>query len=155
MQPLNLGKEKALEKILHYCAYQERCHAEVREKLYSFGLYKEQVEELISYLIAENYLNEERFAMAFAGGKFRMKSWGRIKIRYELKQLQVSEYCIKKALTEIDEEEYLEKLKKLFIEKSQKLPTEKNHFTRNKKIMSYLQQKGYESFLIHNLLKEF
>jgi regulatory protein len=95
MQPLNIGKEKALDKIVNYCSYQERSHTEVREKLFSFGLYKEQVEELITYLIGENYLNEERYAIAFAGGKFRMKGWGRIKIRYALKQHRISEFCIK------------------------------------------------------------
>lgn len=153
MQPLNIGKEKALEKILKYCSYQERCHSEVREKLFGFGLYKEQVEELIIYLIGENYLNEERYAIAFAGGKFRMKSWGRIKIKYELKLRQISDFCIKKALVQINEEEYLEKLRKLFLEKYQTLVHEKNKFIRNKKIFSYLQQKGYESSLINELLK--
>lgn len=154
MQPLNIGTEKALEKIIKYCAYQERSHVEVKEKLFSYGLYKEQVEELISQLIAENYLNEERYAIAFAGGKFRMKYWGRIKIKYELKQHQVSEYCIKKALSQIDEDQYLERLKKLFADKTTSLKQEKNNFVKKRKIMAYLQQKGYESSLINELLKE-
>ena len=154
MQPLNIGTEKALEKILKYCNYQERNHMEVREKLFSYGLYKEQVEELISQLIAENHLNEERYAIAFVGGKFRMKSWGRIKIRYELKKHQVSDYCIKKALSQIDEDQYLDRMNKLFTEKATALRQEKNFFVKKKKIMSYLQQKGYESSLISDLLKE-
>ena len=154
MQPLNIGKEKALDKIVNYCSYQERSHSEVREKLFSFGLYKEQVEELITYLIGENYLNEGRYAMAFAGGKFRMKGWGRIKIRYALKQHRISEFCIKNAIATIDEKEYLEKLKKLFSEKISQLSKEKNLFVRNKKLMGYLQQKGYEASLINDLLKE-
>ena len=83
-----------------------------------------------------------------------MKSWGRIKIRYTLKQQQVSDYCIKKALSQIDEDEYLEKLKNLFINKKNSLSKEKNIFIKNKKIMNYLQQKGYESSLINHLLKE-
>src|SRR6187401_2447386 len=98
MQQKNIGTEKALQKIKHYCAYQERSHYEVKEKLYSFGLYKNEVELLLSQLVEENYLNEERYAIAFAGGKFRIKQWGRVKIKYELKQKQVSEYSIKKAL---------------------------------------------------------
>ncbi|HRD43896.1 MAG TPA: RecX family transcriptional regulator, partial [Ferruginibacter sp.] len=106
MYRLNIGKEKAWQKIKHYCAYQERSHKEVKEKLYGFGLYKAEVELLLTQLIEENYLNEERFATAFAGGKFRMKQWGRQKIKYELKQKQVSDYCIKKALAAIDGEQY-------------------------------------------------
>ena len=69
MRPLNIGTEKALEKIKQYCAYQERCHSEVRNKLYGFGLNSEEIETIISTLIQENFLNEERFALAYAGGK--------------------------------------------------------------------------------------
>src|SRR5437763_6468704 len=108
-----IGKEQALQKLKHYWGYQERSHVEAREKLYSFGLYKQEVEECISRLIEEDYLNEERFAMAYAGGKFRMKNWGRKKIYYGLKEKQVSEYNIKKAMKEIDEEAYEKKLKEL------------------------------------------
>src|SRR5690606_12644137 len=104
---------QALQKIKHYCAYQERCHNEVKDKLYGFGLHKNEVEKIISTLIEENYLNEERFAIQFAGGHFRTKSWGRVKIKYELKLRQVSDYCIKKALQQIEEEEYLKTLGKL------------------------------------------
>src|ERR1700740_2162465 len=98
----SLTKEQALQKARHFCGYQERHHREVKEKLYGFGLYKNDVEELLSKLIEENYLNEERFAIQFAGGRFRIKQWGRVKIKYALKQKQVSEYCIKKALKAID-----------------------------------------------------
>ena len=80
-----LTKEQGLEKIKPYCAYQERCHREVKEKLYSYGLRKAEVEEILSFLIEENYLNEERFAVQFAGGKFRIKQWGKKKIQYEFK----------------------------------------------------------------------
>src|SRR6476661_8147393 len=108
-----LSKEQALQKAKHYCGYQERSHFEAKEKLYSFGLHKQDVELVLSQLIEENYLNEERFAVRFASGKFSLKHWGRIKIKYELKQKQVSEYCIKAALEEIDEEEYKNSLMKL------------------------------------------
>lgn len=148
MRPLNIGTEKAFRKIRHYCAYQERNHAETKEKLHRFGLYKAEVEELLSRLIEENYLNEERFAIAFAGGKFRMKQWGKVKIRYALKQKQVSEYCIKKALSEIGEEDYEKTFNKLVNEKLESLRSEKNIFIKKRKLQQYLLQKGFEGQLI-------
>jgi regulatory protein len=152
-QPLNIGTEKALQKIKHYCGYQERNHFEVKEKLYSFGLYKDQVDSLISTLIEENYLNEERYALAFAGGKFRMKDWGRMKIKFELKKHQVSDYCIKKALASIDELLYQEKMEKLAAAKLKTLKSEKNIFIKKRKLQLYLTQKGYESMLINEYLQ--
>ena len=95
--------EQALQKLKHYCAYQERCHSEVKEKLYSLGVWKKDQDQMIATMIEEGYLNEERFAIAFASGRFKIKHWGRVKIKYELKQKQVSEYCIKKALKQIEE----------------------------------------------------
>ena len=153
MQPKNIGIERALQKIKHFCSYQERSHLEVKEKLYSFGLYKEETESLLSQLIEENYLNEERFAIAFAGGKFRIRQWGRIKIQYELKQRQVSTYCIRAGLASIDMDEYDKTMQKLFEEKKSMLRSEKNIHTKKQKIRAYLQQKGFESELISNLLK--
>ena len=144
----NIGTEKALQKIKHFCAYQERSHAETREKLYSFGLYKQEVEQLISQLIEEDYLNEERFAIAFAGGKFRMKQWGRVKIKYELQQKKVSAYCLKKALASINEDDYLACLEKLAAGKLGSLRSEKNIFTKKTKLRNYLLQKGYEPALV-------
>ena len=148
----HISKEQAFQKAKHYCAYQERCHSEVKEKLYGFGLRKIEVEELLSKLIEEDYLNEERFAALFAGGRFRLKKWGRVKIKYELKQKQVSEYCIKKGLKVIDDADYMQTIQKLFDLKSKELKHEKNHFIKKKKIQDYLLQKGYESELIRNLL---
>jgi regulatory protein len=146
-----LSKEQALQKLKHYCGYQERSHSEVKEKLYSLGVWKKDHDEIISTLIEENYLNEERFAMAFAGGKFRMKQWGRVKIRYELQQKKVSEYSIKKALKQISEEEYLSTLKKLADVKYNSLKGEQ-YLVRKKKTMDYLMQKGYEPGLIQSVL---
>ncbi len=148
-----LTKEQALQKAKHYCGYQERCHKEVKEKLYSLGLYKQQVEECISQLIEENYLNEERFAQQFAGGKFRMKQWGRVKIKYELKQKNVSEYCIKKGMKEIDETDYEKTLQKLAQEKWNTVKSEKNVFIKLRKTQDYLMQKGYEHELIKQALQ--
>ena len=140
-----LSPEQALQKARHYCGYQERCHQEVQEKLYSFGLRKPQVETAIATLIEENYLNEERFAMQFAGGHFRLKQWGKIRIRYQLKQKQVSEYCIKKALAAIDEDEYERALARLLEQKWEKLAEESNFLLRKRRLQEYLLQKGYES----------
>lgn len=148
----SLSKEQALQKLKHYCGYQERCHQEVKEKLYSFGLHKNEVEELISTLIEENYLNEERFAVQYAGGKFRMNEWGRVKIRHALQQKQVSEYCIKKGLKEIDDEDYLRTLQKL-TEVKWKLLKEKNVVVKKQKLQAYLLQKGFEVMLINDVIK--
>jgi len=141
----SLSPEQALQKARHYCGYQERCHSEVMEKLYSFGLRKPQVEAALATLIEENYLNEERFAVQFAGGHFRLKHWGRVRIRYQLKQKQVSEYCIKKALAGIDEAEYERTLGRLAGEKWEKLADEANIHIRRRKLQEYLLQKGYEA----------
>ena len=150
----NIGTQKAFEKIKYYCAYQERSHAEVKKKLYCFGLYKNEVELLMSQLIEENYLNEERFAMAFAGGKFRIKQWGKIKIKYELKQRQVSDYSIKKALAAISDDDYEKTLQKLAEEKLVTLKSEKNIFTKKSKLQNYLVGKGYEFNLVAGVLKD-
>ena len=149
-----LSKEQALPKIKQYCTYQERCHAEVKEKLYAFGLYKKDVEQLMSQLIEENYLNEERFAIQYAGGKFRMNQWGRIKIKYALKQKQVSDYCIKKALKEINESDYKKTLQKLAEQKLKTLKGEKNIFIKKKRLQDYLLQKGYEGELVREVVNE-
>jgi regulatory protein len=144
--------EQSLPKIKQYCAYQERCHAEVRDKLYSFGLHKNEVEEIISTLIIENYLNEERFAIHFAGGKFRMKQWGKIKIKQALQFKQVSDYCIRKALKEIDSKEYENTFHKLVEQKLKTLKSEKNIFTRKRKLQDFLLQKGFESSMIREVV---
>jgi regulatory protein len=146
------SKEEALQKAKQYCAYQERCHSEVKEKLYSFGMNKKEVDELLSELISDNYLNEERFAILYAGGKFRIKQWGKVKIKYSLKQKQISEYCIKKALAAIDERDYTKTLEKLFEQKLKTLKAEKNIFTKKRKLQDHLMQKGFETSVISKLI---
>jgi len=140
-----LTKEQAIQKLKHFCGYQERCHLEVREKLYDLGVSNTLHDEIVSTLIEENYLNEERFAVAFVGGKFRVKQWGRVKIKHELKQKQVSEYNIRKAMKEIDEQDYYNTLRKLYEEKWNSLKGEKNRFIKLSKTRNYLLQKGFES----------
>ena len=131
--------------IYHYCTYQERCHAEVRNKLYELGCTTPEVEEHISLLIETGLLNEERYARAFARGRFRMKQWGKQKIIQHLKQNRISDYCIKKALTEIDPEEYLHTTQALADKKWQELKKERNAHIRKGKVYRYLLQKGYGS----------
>ena len=142
-------KEQAYQKLKHYCAYQDRCHSEVKAKAYSLGIRKTDVEELTSKLIEEGCLNEERFARSFAGGKFRMKQWGRIKIRAELKKKQVSNYCIIAALDEIDDLSYKEVLHKMAVKKWNTITgAGTNLFVKMTKTRDYLLQRGYESGLV-------
>ena len=150
---LHMTKDQALQKLKHYCGYQERSHREVKEKLYSFKLRKQVVEECIAQLIEEDYLNEERFAIQFAGGKFRMLNWGRNKIVHELKQRGVSQYCINKGLKEIDDEAYYQAVHKLAERKWALLQKGETNATRQQKTRLYLMQKGYESAYIEPALK--
>ncbi len=149
-----LTPQQALPKLKQYCAYQERCHSEVKEKLYSYGVFRNDAEEIISKLIEENYLNEERFAIHFAGGKFRIKQWGKVKIKYELKQKAVSEYCIKKALKAIDDAEYKKVLYKLAALKLKTLKGEKNIFIKKRKLQDHLLQKGFETDLVRSVVQD-
>jgi len=146
-QQEQLTPGQALPKIKQYCAYQERSHSEIKDKLYGFGLRKNEVEEILATLIEENYCNEERFAEQFAGGKFRMKQWGRIKIRRALQEKRVSEFSIKKALLQIDGDEYEKTIGKLAEAKWKSLSRERNIFMKMAKARDYLLQKGFESDL--------
>src|SRR6187200_1569942 len=146
-----LTKEQALQKLKHYCTYQERSHYEVKQKLYELGVRTNDHDEIIASLIDEDYLNEERFAIQFAGGKFRMKQWGKKKILYALREKKVSDYSIKKALAEINEDDYLVVLKKLAEEKYNLLKDEQ-HMDRKKKTIDHLIQKGYEYENVNNAL---
>lgn len=139
--------EEAPILIRRYCALQERCHSEVRTKLLNHGIYGDLLDEIISGLIVENYLDEERFAKLFAGGKFRIKKWGKNKIIKELKQKQVSEYSIREALKEIDDETYLNTLQDL-ASKKDRTSKYKNKFDRLNKLTSFLMGKGYEYPLV-------
>lgn len=139
--------------ILHYCKYQERCHGEVRNKLYELGFGKTDVEYQISELISAGVLNEERFARAFARGKWRMLKWGRVKITQQLKAKKVSDYCIKKGLSEIDGEEYEAILMKIAEKKAEELKKERNIRAKMAKMQRFLLQKGYEQDLVKYALE--
>ncbi|OSZ82540.1 hypothetical protein CAP35_04525 [Chitinophagaceae bacterium IBVUCB1] len=140
--------------IYRYCNYQLRSHQEARNKLYELGCKTQEVEELIAELIEKGLLNEEAYARAIARGKFRMKQWGRVKIVQQLKLQKVSDYNIKKALTEIDGDEYYATLQKLAAKKWAELKSEKQPPIRKNKTYRYLAQKGYEGGLISDVLKE-
>ena len=146
-QETNIKKKysptEALAKILRYCAYQERSHKEVKTKLYGYGLYASQVDEIISQLITNGFLNEERFAKAFAGGKFRIKKWGRMKIKNELEFLGLTKNCIQSGLKEIEPSDYTKTLKNL-IKKKSALIKEENLFKKRDKVARFVIAKGYE-----------
>ena len=142
-----LTPKQAFVKLAKFCAYQERCHDEVTQKLREYGVYGDDAKMVIFQLIEQNFLNEERFARAFAGGKFRTKKWGRVKITLELKARNISTYCIRKAMEEISDTDYLKTMHQLLVVKS-KTVKDKNALMRNKKIATYLLQKGYESTLV-------
>jgi regulatory protein len=146
-----LNDEQALERMKNYCAYQERCHAEIKNKLISLGVYGDRIEQITSDLIAENFLNETRFAQTYARSKFNYNSWGRIKISNSLRMKQVSSYNINLALKEINEEIYCKVLDKLIEEKSIQLKDKMNWKTN---LYQQLLSKGYEQNLIRDRLEK-
>ncbi|SRR5690606_35379224 len=142
------------KKAERFCAYQERCHKEVVQKLYDLNAQKEEIDEIIVHLIEHNFLNEERFAQSFARGKHSIKKYGKIRITNELKFRNISSYNIKKALKEISDPIY----EKTFSELSEKAwhsITEKNPIKKKKKFCDYLLRKGYESDLVYQAWRNF
>ena len=148
-----ISQDEALQKLQRYCAYQDRCHQEVRSKLLKLGIYGDELEEIIVSLIEEKFLDEERFARSFARGKFRIKQWGRLRIVRELKRKDISAYCLKKALEEIEEEKYLSTLREV-IDKKDRLLRETNPFKRKQKLAQHAIRRGYEPALVWAVLKE-
>lgn len=138
--------------IYRYCKYQERCHSEVRSKLIELEIYGAALEEQIALLIEANTINEERYARAYVRGHFRIKRWGRKKIVQQLKIKKVSDYCIKKGLSEIDGAEYIDTLQKICAKKVAELAKERNIFIRKAKLQRFLLQKGYEQDLIKDAI---
>jgi regulatory protein len=147
-----LDKSAALSKLQRYCAYQERCHDEVRSKLLELGVYGDTLEEVIADLITDNYLNEERFATQYTLGKFNIKRWGKIKIKQELKSRHISDYSIRQAFAKLYDDEYKATLLHI-LRKKDTLLTEENTFIRKQKLFAYALQKGFESALIQQQLE--
>jgi len=148
-----LSSEEAKIKLHTYCAYQERSHQEVRRKLDSLGVYGDPAEQIIADLITAGYLNEERFAKAFAGGKFRIKGWGRLRIQRELESHGVTKFCIRTGMQEIGEEDYQKTLDKL-LRKKAALLTDDAPIVKRDKLARYAISKGYESDLVWKLIDD-
>lgn len=144
--------KEALLKLEHFCAYQERCHAEVIAKLYSLKMTSDEIDFIVVQLIENNFLNETRFACSFARGKHRIKSWGKIRITNELKARQISSTIITIALKEISPEEY-ETTFNLLSERSWNAISEKNVLKKRKKFCDYMLRRGYESNLVYDKVK--
>ncbi len=144
--------EQAKDKLERYCAYQERCHFDVKKKLWDLGFWGDWAESVIEHLIDENFLSEERYVCSFVRSKFIYKKWGRRKILMKLKEKRVSQRLIDHGFKEIDEADYLATLDTL-IEKKRKLIREENPFKKNQKLANYLIQKGYEIGLIWKKIK--
>ena len=141
------------EKIYRYCAYQERCHLEVRNKLYELGAGSTDIDEIISELINEGFLNEERFAKAFSGGKFRLKRWGRNKIIQALEAKGLTQNCIKAGLAEIPNDDYLNTIDVVMMKKLNTV-IEPNLFVKRERVANYLIQKGFEPEMVWTIIKE-
>ena len=141
------------QKLEYYCAYQERCHQEVVQKLYDLKISTDSHDEIIVHLITHNFLNEERFAKAFARGKHSIKKWGRIRIVNELKFRKISDHNIKVALQEIDDEAYEIAFQNL-AQHQWEICSEKNNLKKKKKVADYLFRKGYERELVYDFLNQ-
>jgi regulatory protein len=133
---------QAWEVMKHWCAWSERCHYDCAQKLRQHGLNAAETDTLLARLVEENYLNEERYAVQFAGGHFRLKKWGRRKIEMALRQKQVSDYCIRKAMAQLEDEPYQQNLQKLAATKW-KAAAAKTPAQRWFAVKRHLLQKGY------------
>lgn len=151
-QHITISKE-IIRKLEYYCAYQERCHDEVAEKLRSYTMTPQEIDLVVVHLIQNNFLNEERFACSFARGKHRIKFWGKIRIVNELKFRHISKHNIEKALKEFSEDEYLETFHKLAQNHWENM-RENNIIKKRKKFCDFLLRKGFESGLIYEKVKE-
>lgn len=145
--------KEAIQKMEHFCAYQERCHDEVTSKLWSMKLNSSEIDEIIVHLIEHNFLNESRFACSFARGKHRIKHWGKIRINNELKRRHINQTLINIALKEITPEEYAETFHSL-AERHWEAIREKNILKKRKKFCDFLLRRGFESNLIYDKAKE-
>ena len=145
--------EEATRAAEHFCAYQERCHQDVERKLKKIGMIDDAIDQIIPHLLQHNFLNETRFAKVFAGGKFRIKKWGRVRIVRELKMRGLNKRTIDLGLAEIPDGDYLKTFDTLSRKRNDQL-TETNKFKRRKKLADYLLYRGWESHLVYAKAKE-
>ena len=149
----NYTPNEAKLKIEIFCNYQERCHKEVRDKLYTFGLSAQDIEEIMAYVVQKGMINEERFAKAYAGGKFRMQKWGKLKIKNELEFMGLTKNCIQRGLKEIEAGDYSKTLKAL-IKKKASESKEENPFKKRDKVARFAIGKGYEPDMVWECVKD-
>lgn len=148
----SVSQIEALQRLQKYCAYQDRCHQEARSKLIQLGIFGDALEEIISELISDGFLNESRFARSFVRGKFRQNHWGRQRIILELKKRNVSEYCIREGLQEISEKEYTETLREV-LDKKNNLLKEDDSYKRRTKLAQFAIRRGFEAELVWECVK--
>ncbi len=145
--------QEATKKMEHYCAYQERCHQDVRQKLEGMHMIPEAIDVIIVHLLEHNFLNEARFAKTFVSGKFRIKRWGRHRLTFELKKKDISKVNINQALKTIENGEYIEVFNDLAEKKANSIK-ESNKFKKRKKLIDYLLYRGWESYLVYEKANE-
>ena len=145
--------EEALSKLQKYCSYQDRCHKEVEQKLKTMRMIPEASDQIIMALIHGDYLNEERFTLAFVRGKFKIKKWGRHRLTSELKQRNISKYLIDKALKQISEVAYKATFETLVHKKVASL-TGVSAFKNKKKLADYLLYRGWESSMVYEKVNQ-
>ena len=145
--------QEATRKLEHYCAYQERCHQEVRKKLKSMHMIPEVIDVIVVHLLEHNFLNEERFAKTYVSGKFRIKAWGRRRLTFELKKKDIGKVNINQALAEIENTEYIEVFNAL-AEKRANSITETNIYKKKQKLIDYLLYRGWETHLVYEKARE-
>lgn len=145
--------DEAKKKLEYYCAYQERCHKEVAQKLKDMYMIPEAIDVIIVHLLEHNFLSEERYTKAFVSGKLKIKKWGKRRLVLELKRKNISKNNINQALTEIDEKEYIDIFNDL-AEKRFNSIKEKNKYKKRKKLADYLLYRGWESFLVYDKVNE-
>lgn len=143
------------QSIARYCAYQERSQKEVIQKLREIGCNQDETGYYIVWLIEENFINEERFASAYVRGKFNQKGWGKQKILRGLNKHDVSEYIMRTALSEISDHDYNSKAQKLIEKKINSLGSSNMTYQMSQKVFRYMYQKGYESSIINQILKNY
>ena len=145
--------DEAILKLQNYCAYQERCHQEVRQKLKGMRMISDTIDTIIVHLLEHNFLNEERFAKTFVSGKFRIKKWGKYRLTLELKKKDISKHNINLAISQIPNVEYIEVFNDLAKKKLNSIK-EKDKWKKKKKLVDYLLYRGWESHLVYEKVNE-
>ena len=148
-----LTPDQVLDKIAKYCAYQERCVKEVRDKLKTYCISQEDKNKIIDYLLDNHFVDDKRFAKSFVRGKINQSGWGLNKIRFHLAQKGIAKDIIDEAMEQTDEEVYRQRLMDILKTKSKTVKAE-NDFEKRRKLAAYAMQKGFESALVWEVVKD-